>query len=475
MRVLPTVLLLAGLALSGCLDSTPAETDDLVEEVVGFVNPAILASDGHDHADLSAHTVRNAVERVGHSYLGEDGPPGRIGEIDVAGQYAFAALFDVGFGIIDLSDPAAPELMSVFEMPGPMPPTGHYTADLKVDATGDWVFLAMELSPYAGALIVDTRDKANSVVAGFWAVPGLLAGCHMVEYAVIDEQEILFCAPLDNAVYVGLLLPPVDTAAGPVREVAQVARWVPDTPEFVQAEANNILFRLQNQDPSAITHLVSGHQDMTFQEDPLTGQAIITVSFWNLGLHFVDVSIPAAPRGIGTWMGDDSDNWRGVLHTSMTFKSQDAAGADRRIAVTIPEGANPPALFVLDATDLSEPLLISEWAAHEDFQGQSYTYSMHNFQIVDGRIYIMMYHGGLGIFDVSTPENQTAPVMLGSYVPWDRAGGDVNDTRYGRGCCSGSWDVIVYQGYAVMANGGGIYVVRYDGDVVGPDAPSSFA
>ena len=459
-------LLSAGLALlSGCLDglegSDLADPGDQAAALEPFVNPIDL---DHDHADLSLHQRWNNIDLVGHDYLGPNGPPGGLGEIDTAGDYAYVATFGAGFSIVDISDPADPELVSVTEVPTPGNPLGgRYTADLKVDSSGDWVFLAMELSETPGVLIFDARDRANPVVAGFWPQPGLLLGCHMIEYAVIAEQEYLFCAPLDNAVYVGLILPP----AGGSREIATVARWVPNSPGYVQREASLLL----GGDPQAFAnrYVISGHQDMTYQPDPLTGAPTLFVSFWNLGLRIVDVSLPAAPVEIGFWDGVGSDDYRGNFHTAMAFESE-----GRRIAIAIPEGPDPPAMFVLDATDLANPVVLSSWSALESFtdsegSSQAGSFSLHNFQIVDGKVYLAMGHGGVWVIDVSTPERQAAPVALGSFYP--------NMPRPdGEDYAPYPWDVNVWHGYMLQAEGnGGFYVLHFRGDPAGLETYTSFA
>ncbi len=445
--------------LAGCADVPDSnEAVDEVEDVVEWINPVILE---HDHGDPTAHDLANNVTLVGHHPLGSDGPPGGISEIDVAGDHAYLGVMGHGFMILDISDPTDPVLVSSVEVTTPdhYGPVDVYLADLKVDSSGDWVFVATELSTTPGVLIYDARDRSNPVLAGFWPEPGLLAGCHMIEYARIAESEYLFCAPLDNAVYVGQILPPV----GQTREIVQIARWTPTTQKFLQQQGDVVTGYVNNGDPaSAALHFVSGHQDMTHQKDPLTGTDILSVSFWNLGLRFVDVSNPALPMEIGSWAGENSEKWDGVLHTSMMFESE-----GRRIAVTIPEGASPPAMFILDATDYDHPEILAEWTAVDDFKGEDGRFSLHNFQIVDGKVYLAHYHGGLWVLDISTPETQADPYALGTYLPWDRSNG--------KGCCGGSWDVVVWQGYMLSANHGGLYIAHLDGDVTGPDGSSGFA
>ncbi len=476
--------MLALTAIAGCItdeenekpglgDDLPLDSDELpLDAARPYINPVILAEEGHDHEAPDQHDISNYMELVGFHPLGDDGPPGAISEIDVAGGYAFLGIMGYGFQVVDITNKTAPELVASVEVHAPeqLAADRVYLADLKTDDSGDWVFVATELSASPGVLIYDARDKSDITLAGFWPEPGLLLGCHMVEYAIIGESEYLFCAPLDNAIYVGQLLPPVDTAAGAVREVVQVARWMPTTPKFVQQQGNAASGYVTDcaagntgACASAALHFFSGHQDMTHQVDPLTGKDMLSVSFWNLGLRFVDVSNPLQPAEVGSWQGEDSEKWDGVLHTSMMFESNGS-----RIAATIPEGGDPPALFILDATDLDNPKILAEWTARDDFHNESSRFSMHNFQIVDGLLYLAMYHGGIWVFDISTPALQAEPKVLGTYMPWHR------DT--GRGCCGGimAWDVVVHEGYILTANAG-FYVLKLEGATVGEEAPSSFA
>ena len=458
------VLTVAGCAAPGNRPAQDLNGDGIPDGDQGgalapFVNPVIIE---HDHTDFDVHVLSNNVEQVGHSYLslpGQTGTPGGLGEIDVVGSYAYVAVFNHGFAIVDLSDPTAPSLVSLTDTPTPAGtnPLGKYTADLKVDATGDWVFLAMELSEYPGVLIYDARDRAAPVLAGFWPAPGTLLGCHMVEYAVINEQEYLFCAPLDNAIWVGQLLDPTPTGQ---REIVTIAHWVPTTPKFAQQQAAAI----QANGADYVTGLVSGHQDMTYQPDPLDGTPTLFVSFWNLGMRIVDVSIPALPIEVGSWAGEGSEKWRGNLHTTVAAKL-----SDRRIIVTIPEGTSPPALFVLDATDLNDPVLLAEWTALDDFKGEDGTFSLHNFQIVAGKVYIAMGHGGVWCLDISTPELQAAPNPVASYLPHEPAGnGEPYQGYY--------WDSVIWGGYWLTADGaGGFYVLHKLDDPAGDANYNSFA
>lgn len=442
------------LAASGCA-STTGDDSEPEPTAPAFVNPIGV---DHEHSDLSLHQTANNITLVGHNYITPTGPPGGLGEVDVGGHYAFIATFNHGFTILDIADPAHPVVVSITEIPTPESPLyGKYTADLKVTADGDWVFLAMEVSATPGVLIYDARDKAAPKLAGFWASPGLLLGCHMVEYAIISEQEYLFCAPLDNAIYVGLLQP---VTAAPVREVVTIARWVPNSLPGVQNEVDRLLEDPQNY---PFRHALSGHQDMTYQEDPVSGTPMLYVSFWNLGLRIVDVSIPAAPIEVGFWDGEGAEHYGGNFHTAMAYELD-----GRRIVAVSPEGANPPAMFLLDFTDLGNPTVVTQWRALDEM-GNFSTQSMHNFQIVQGRIYLAMYHAGLWVLDVSSAENATDPYVLGTYLPHEPRPDGANYTV-------GVWDVVVWHGYMLTADSNsGFYVLNLRTDMAGDEYVTSFA
>lgn len=414
-----------------------------------YVNPVILE---HDHDDLDAHSISSNVDLIGRDPMGEKGPSGGPGEIEVVGDYAYVALLGYGFAIVDVSDPANPKTVSTTPIEIPQTPVfGVYTADLKVDATGNWIFVGMEVSTTPGVLIYDATDKAAPELHGYWAAPGKLLGCHMVEYAMIDEQEYLYCAPLDAAIYVGLFMPP--NPAGQ-RQVVTVGRWSPTSQELAEWMAQDPAQRAPAAD--------SGHDDMTFQIDPITKSPMLFVSFWGLGVWFLDISIPAVPMTVGQWLGEGAEHYRGNIHTTMMF--QDDVG--RRIVVSIPEVANPPAVFILDATDFTNPKVLFEWMAVDDFGAQAGKFSTHNFQIVDQQLYLTHYHGGIIILDLSNPE---APVPLGSYMPHEpRADGEPYEV--------GVWDVVVARGYMMTADSnGGFYVLHFRGDPMGDEDHTSFA
>src|SRR5688500_458023 len=107
--------LLVALAFAACL-----EPKDLADSGIpgipsvpialeSYVNPVILE---HEHDDLDAHSIGSNVDLIGRDPMGEKGPSGGPGEIEVVGDYAYVAMLGYGFAIVDVSDPTAPKTVS---------------------------------------------------------------------------------------------------------------------------------------------------------------------------------------------------------------------------------------------------------------------------------------------------------------------------------------------------------------------------
>ena len=109
------------------------------------------------------------------------------------------------------------------------------------------------------------------------------------------------------------------------------------------------------------------------------------------------------------------------------------------------------------------------WAAFISGNNHAGSFSLHNFQIVDGKVYIAMGHGGVWVVDISTPEKQSNPVPLGSYYPHE-------PRRDGESYSIYPWDVVVHDGYMLTAEGNtGLYVLHFAADPAGDETYDSFA
>lgn len=453
------------LLLAGCIgQGEPLESSALRLPVLG--DPLVL---DHDHADPALHDLQTSnVVRLAHlawdPQVLDRYPLQQWGEIDVEGDFAFVAALWSGFSIVDISSPQPRTLSSSPVLPA-------YVADIKAAEGGDLVLLGLQgsvsgtlraftgqsLPVAAPALPVrpgvvgvqawDARDKAAPRLAGHMYVEG---GCHMLSVLEQAQGTIVYCAPNDNTVRIFRV-----QHAGEGVVFEPLAVWGPgDVSELVDRKVNPV--RAQ------FTH------DMTAQLDPLTGEPVMYVSFWDLGVYVVDVRDPSAPGLLGVWAGEDAQLWGGKVHTSLATLLD-----GRRVVITIPEYADIPAMFILDATDYSKMRLLSEWQAHPDgdYGEKPAIFSTHNFQVVGTRLYMAMYHGGVWAFDVADPE---APRAIGYYLPHEEPG--VGAGTVGAGLVPDVWDVVVANGYAYAVDiPSGLHVLGFAGDPLGDADYDSFA
>jgi hypothetical protein len=143
----------------------------------------------------------------------------------------------------------------------------------------------------------------------------------------------------------------------------------------------------------------------------------------------------------------------------------------KRVVVNIPEYADIPAVFVLDATDYGAMRLLGEWTAHSDgdYGDNPNLFSTHNFQIVDEQVYMGMYHGGVWVLDIQDPGR----IQPRAYYLPDQ--GESASAAVGTGAVPDTWDVVVANGHVFAVDiPTGFYALHIDGDPVDP-AYDSFA
>lgn len=476
MRPFLPLMVIAALLAAGCV-ATPDPIDP--QSAVDFVDPII---EQHDHTDPAAHAMWTPnMEKLAHLGLGEneDEARGTYGEIDIHGDRAYVAVLGdagetPGFVIVDIAERAAPKLLSF------MPSPGTRVADVKGEPTNTYLFLGGERgAPNSPNRVVRTaNDLTKAVQAGapehfttrngirVYDVSDPLApkevayapsdsGCHMLFYKEYAGGEWLFC------VGIGINIYSFDRASGSL-ELA--SRYAPSDPartvEMMASDPANA--------PNVPTFDTTPH-DITLQDDALSGKTLMYASYWDLGLRIVDVSDPAKPAELGSWVGDAAQRWAGNLHTAMAYETPDG----RRLVYAIPElfsGEDVPAIFVLDATDLAAPVLVGEWAAPGEHPNDGIRFSLHNFQIVGGRLYLAYYHAGVWVLDISG-EKAVAPAFLGYYLPHEPV-----RTYAEEADAPNVWDVVLKDGYIYATDiATGLYVLRYAGDTPGDALLTSYA
>lgn len=451
MRALPFLLVLVLLA-AGCVTvpeeplSPQAEADaEALAALGGFPDPLLVE---HDHADLAAHALSTPTMDLLHreTFASLGVPTPAFGEADLLGEdhLVVSALLN-GFYVVDVSDAAKPVAVSYTPMPG-------FIADVKASESGDFVFLGIQLAGFTGVQAWNVAVRERPVLAGSFPMQG---GCHMLAV----HAGHLYCSPNDATVRIFRIVEtPAAVALVPVG--AYAPKGAPPTPFSVDRSDAGDEF----------TH------DMTVQDDPLTGEPVMFVSFWEYGVRVVDVKDPANPVELGAWTGLGAEGtYEGNVHTTM------AALVDgRRVIATVPEYATVPSLTFLDATDYGNMAALGAWAPKraEDFGADDpKRFSTHNFQFVGGKVYMAMYHGGVWVVDASTVEAVRAPRALGYYLPADGPAAQLpTPTAFLGGGSPNTWDVVVKDGVILATDiVGGLYALRHETDALGDASLTSFA
>jgi hypothetical protein len=469
--------LAAALVLAGCV-APAAEDVGRAGVPPVFEDPLV---EQHDHSDPAAHAFSTPnMEQLGFTALGEEANEtrGTYGEIDVQGDTAYVAVLGdggetPGFLVVDLSERAAPRVVSFTPSPGTR------IADVKGEPTNKWVFVGSErggptsqprVTRAAGDLaaaaqagdperfatrngirVYDVGDPAAPVFTSFAPSD---SGCHMLFYKQYAGGEWLFCVGMAVNVY-----------SFKDGQADLVARYAPAPAEALGVVGENPADPLHQ-----LTYEATPH-DMTLQDDAASGKTLMYVSYWDLGLRIVDVSDPAKPVELGAWTGQGAQRYAGNVHTAMAYE----APGGKRYVYVIPElftGDSVAALFVLDATDLAAPTLVGEWAPAGEHPNDGIRFSTHNFQVVGERLYLAFYHGGVWVLDLSGGR-AASPQTLGYYLPHETV-----ETWQPREETNAPdvWDVVLKDGYVYATDiAAGLYVLHYAGDALGDPALTSTA
>ncbi len=467
MRGLP--LLIVALVTAGCVTPEPELPDagDGIDIVRSFIDPIV---DDHDHANGAEHAFTTAsMEELGFNVLGDDGKPfSYIGEIDYQGDHAYVAVIGrgsvPGFVIVDVSDATAPVVVGRAEMPN------AYVVDVKVDDAGEFVYAASQ-SSFTGSAIAGLDDALGRSGVRVWDVrdktapklvsstPMQTGGCHMLSYWQHGGKENLACVG-DTIVFFNTM-----TDATGAKRLVPAGQYAPQSAAGLDETLSS-----REAAPGPFPH------DETFQFDPVTGAPILFVSYWDLGLRIVDVSDVANPVEIGTWTGAGATHYSGNVHSAM------AAVVDgKRYIVVGPEllsATQIPSLYILDADDLSAPTLVAEWWAPGDHASQGLLLTTHQFQLVDGRIYIALNHAGLWVLDLATilageyREDASRPEVLGYHLARHTEVVGADNTHP----IPNTWDVVVRNGVIWATDRyTGLYALHYLPDEIGNPDLSSFA
>lgn len=478
MRALLIPLLALAVVASGCVSAPPPEADvDRAGLGLPFVDPIV---DDHDHASFADHNFSTpSMHLVAHTAMSEDGKPfSYIGEMDTWGNLTVVQVLGrgsmPGFVVLDVTDPAAPKPVGRAEMPF------SYVVDVKFSPDGKSVFAASQAGighrnthspmtddPTFAALTGngftqwDLSDPAAPVaVAGGLAEP---TGCHMLSVKELGGALTVFCVANVVSVY----------------QYSDGGAWVQVAalgPGTSGEGAERILSETLGAGTNAAGAFLlgAGPHDVTVQEDPKeAGRWIATVSYWDFGLRFFDVTDPTKPVELGAWSGQGAEVYEGNVHGAQLVLHE-----GKRVAVVGPEllGQSVPALWVLDVEDYGAPSLVAEWVPPGEHVTNGLLLTLHQFQVVKDRVYMAYNHAGLWVLDLHRivaadyKDDSARPEVLGYYLPHEEV--ELFDPE--RAAVPNTWDVNVKDGYVFASDRyTGFYVLHYEGDAKGDASVTS--
>ncbi len=154
---------------------------------------------------------------------------------------------------------------------------------------------------------------------------------------------------------------------------------------------------------------VTAH-DVWITADPIATKTILYVANSYGGVVAFDVTIPAAPSRLGAGNGESGL----YMHT---VRAMTSGGA--RTIVLSPEyfygsAMRPGTLYALDATDFANIRLVGTWTNPGRDAAGNLVFSPHDFQFVNGTVYLAHHHGGVWTIDASDP---AAMRTRGYYLP----------------------------------------------------------
>lgn len=457
MRRALALLVPLALFVAGCVGAPPDDAADRAGRGgAAFVDPIV---EDHEHTDFAAHALPPVnVERLGHSALSDDEASfAHFGEMDVHGTLLAVAASKMpeakpALVLVDVTDPANPVRLG-WTMVRTQPAVGvlnsPYPLDVKLDETGAFAYLSVNTQ----VLAYDVRDPSAPKLAGAMLPAG--AACHMSAMGVIDGAEWFWC----TGDPVGLTAYRV-VEAGDRRALVPVSQSRPD--EFYRPVQGAGTFGV-----------VGAPHDMTFQLDPVDGRPILVVSNRGYGVRVLDVSDPALPKQLGAWRGEGAERTVLHMHTAMV-----AVVDGTRYVIASPEilvDGEPPAIWMLDATDYGGLTLAAEWTAPGDHPSPGFTFTTHQWQVAQERLYLAYYHAGVWVLDLKVilggvyREDPARPDVLGYFLPDEPS---VEDGQM----VPNVWDLNLKDGVVYATDiSSGLYALHFLPDRLGDETLTGFS
>ncbi|MEA3202551.1 MAG: hypothetical protein QOI63_217 [Thermoplasmata archaeon] len=433
---------------------------------------------GHDHANRTQHQGFGTpnFQVLGHDpllspYFGTTAGTGYCGDVSNLrpGQRQIAVVHsfqtDVALTVLDVTDHAKPRMLGELVLPY------EFTYDAAIFADGRYAVIAgnpdlatdkppvegrvpfhatwrdacgaehavpsnVDTVPYGyAAILVDLADPTNPKVADSYEYPGG-RNVHSISTATVDSTRFVATSGLAA---VPCTLPSVtgNPVPNPVPCEPQVPRYgnalshfdiltVQETPAGARL-ALDLVYTPTDQthlDPSLL-YLSNGHTDAQIEKHPVTGQTVAYLADWDGGLHVIRLDGPGQATPLASWgqsPGGDPTQMKGHIHSVWPVPGTEDGKhylLTGQEVIGRPAGRPSGQVVMLDVTNPAVPLRAFKWTLPVDVQwppSQGEMFSTHYPVLVNGTLFVSMYHGGVWAANASKANWPDLP-SVGAFVP----------------------------------------------------------
>lgn len=495
---LPLLLALTAGCLSDGTDDPSASVPGAID--ASWAERAVTSKatdERHDHGDPTHHanfTTPNfsilGFDPLVTQYHGQPAGGYYCGEVAQTEERTIAAYHsfttDAALVVIDLTDPADPELIGELILPlthvydatltadgrfavlatdpldnGPDLPPTYLSRTLRPqwrDACGTVTQGPETNLPYAsGIVLVDLADPRNPTIRDYEPLP--ILGAHSVSAETIDGTTYV-AASTTNLVHGASYFSFFTVEQLPLAGLPTLLPYGVFTSQYPAAEAleTDLFFQL------------NGHVDATIHKHPVTGQVLAYLANWHGGMSVLELAGRGQVNPVGYWNDYDPDAGSEMTGQWHSARPLDGLRDGRHITlfgqeiIGRPSGRPTGMALLMDTTDPTSPQPLARWTLPVDAQwDENIIFSTHYVDLVGDTLFVSLYHGGVWAADASEEHWPNLP-SVGAFVP-NISPPDVPVALYA------DWDPLVMEvnhlddGTLVILDGtSGVYTVRFTSD-----------